>query len=530
MAVPGETTCREVAPCGDGPWGAAPIDAATEFVDATFTGASDGTPAAPWTSIQAAVDAAAPDAVIAIAEGSYAENVHIQDKPVRLWGRCPALVEIVGNSGALTAVLVTSNAHGTEVHDLAISGATSGFGVSGSTDVLASRLWIHDTAGRGIDVEDDLGSTTFTLEGSLVEGAREIGAFLAGVEATIVESTVRGTRADGAGKFGDGVSIGINEETATASTVAIRGSVFEANLDYGLFVEGASATIEATLVRDTQPRPDDQLYGRGIGIQSAPGGVRGSATVRSSVVERSHDIGIFVMESDVTIDATVVRDTLPRPVDKGGGRGLDVQNRDDGVDGAVVVMERSLVERSLEHGVAVFGSTFTLASSIVRDTESNQSEGRFGRGVNVQSDPLTTMRSTASIVASVLARNHDCGAFVAASDLTVDGSLVIGTLPRDSGTFGDGLAAVAEGGPATARITGSSFVDNARAGVTAFGAAFPLGGSTFECNPIALNGEAYQGPFTIEDLGGNICGCDGEQEPCKVSTSGLAPPEPVPPR
>src|SRR6185295_2136968 len=31
MAVPGETTCHEVAPCGAAPWGAIPVDAATEY-------------------------------------------------------------------------------------------------------------------------------------------------------------------------------------------------------------------------------------------------------------------------------------------------------------------------------------------------------------------------------------------------------------------------------------------------------------------------------------------------------------------
>src|SRR5262245_39810530 len=35
MALPGETSCREVAPCPEATWGDAPMDAGTQFVDAS---------------------------------------------------------------------------------------------------------------------------------------------------------------------------------------------------------------------------------------------------------------------------------------------------------------------------------------------------------------------------------------------------------------------------------------------------------------------------------------------------------------
>ena len=37
MAVPGDTACREIAPCAPGRWGDAPIDGDTQFVDVSFT-------------------------------------------------------------------------------------------------------------------------------------------------------------------------------------------------------------------------------------------------------------------------------------------------------------------------------------------------------------------------------------------------------------------------------------------------------------------------------------------------------------
>ena len=65
-----------------------------------------------------------------------------------------------------------------------------------------------------------------------------------------------------------------------------------------------------------------------------------------------------------------------------------------------------------------------------------------------------------------------------------------------------------------------------RAGISSFGARVGLGSSLLLCNPIALNGESYQG-FTpaFEDLGGNRCRCDSGDDPtCKVLSSSMTPP------
>src|SRR5262245_22622469 len=98
MATPGATACTEVAQCTGGKWGAIPVEPSTEYVDGTYAGTdSDGTEAKPWRTIQDAVDAAAPSAIVAVAEGHYPGDVLMVGKPVRLWGKCPALVEISGN-------------------------------------------------------------------------------------------------------------------------------------------------------------------------------------------------------------------------------------------------------------------------------------------------------------------------------------------------------------------------------------------------------------------------------------------------
>ncbi|HZO17279.1 MAG TPA: hypothetical protein VFB62_28575, partial [Polyangiaceae bacterium] len=152
MAVPGEESCRPVAPCAAGTWGDIPIEPSTEHVDGSYANLdSDGSALKPWTTIQAAVDAALPGAIIAIAAGGYVEDVRVSGKPVRLWGVCPFLVELAGTGAEQAALLVFAGASGTEVRDLAIVGDLDGVGVSGSRDVLLERVWVHHSVGRGVN-------------------------------------------------------------------------------------------------------------------------------------------------------------------------------------------------------------------------------------------------------------------------------------------------------------------------------------------------------------------------------------------
>src|SRR6185503_20880222 len=94
MAVPGETACHPVAVCGPAKYDGIPVDAATQYVDASFTGTGDGTEAAPWATIGDAIAAAPYGGTIAIAAGTYDEEVDLQFKPVKLWGVCPEKVAI----------------------------------------------------------------------------------------------------------------------------------------------------------------------------------------------------------------------------------------------------------------------------------------------------------------------------------------------------------------------------------------------------------------------------------------------------
>src|SRR5262249_30401199 len=114
--------CHEVMPCGSGTWGDIPVEASTQFVDNTYAGGdSDGTMAKPWTTINDAIAQAESGAIVAVAAGTYPEDVLINSKPVRLWGLCPAMVEIAGaGPDGATLLVYKSASSGTEVHGIAV--------------------------------------------------------------------------------------------------------------------------------------------------------------------------------------------------------------------------------------------------------------------------------------------------------------------------------------------------------------------------------------------------------------------------
>ena len=467
MAIPGETTCREVAPCGDGPWGDIPVESGSQYVDASFGGVSDGSQAQPWITIQDAVDAAAAGAIVAIAAGSYAEGVVIQDKPLRLWGRCPTMVEVLGTTINTVGVAIQSgNASGTVVRDLAVRGARTGIGVTGATDVLIERVWLHDTTRSGIVLSDDLGPPAATVRGSLIESAHNVGVFML----------------------------------------------------------SAQLVMDSSLVRDTQLYGD---FGWGLGVLKTTGAdtERSTALVTSSVFEGNRDVGVSVMGCDAVLEGIVIRDTLPGTFVH-SGRGLSAQPEPSTAEPATVTLRASVVERNQEIGVVVTGSAATLEAVAVRDTWPT-SDGLYGRGIQVQPEPGLGVPATATIRSCDVARNYDVGLLVVDADVVIESTLLRATARQQAlDIYGDGLAVFGWYQDASATISSSRLQDNARAGAAVFGGTLAAGETLFTCNIFDIDGEEWAGrPYDFTNLEGNACGC-GTETQCKVVSASLEPPQP----
>jgi hypothetical protein len=469
LALPGETACRPVADCGAPPWGPIETDATTQHVDASYAGAdSDGTAGRPWTTIQQAVDQALPCATVAVAEGNYPEDVSIAGKAVRLWGRCPSLVELVGQGGA-GVVDIRGGADGTEVRGLALRGPRAGLFVSGATDVHAAELWIHDAGLGGVVVLSIFAQSSLTLSDSLVERASHDGVAVFGAEATVERTVVRASAPQVDGSSGWGITVGVDEETDERSYALIRETIISNSGECGLCVHGSTVDLSATVVRDTMPSQVDATMGYGI-VAERQDERRSQARIVSSVVERNSTAGMLVSGSDAVIDATVIRATQPRASD------LD-----------------------------------------------------YGLGVVVQRDFGTGVPSHVVFRGSLIDDNRGAGIYLVDAELSLDRTLVRNTSPSEQGSFGDGLAVESAYVDTSCELAFSRVQDNARAGLALFGARASLAASDFACNTIHIDGEAsaHGSPFEVHDAGGNRCGCLEQTEKCRVLTSNLDPPQPI---
>jgi hypothetical protein len=552
MAVPGDNACRPVMACAEGQWGDIPIDGTTEHVDASYAGTdSDGSASKPWRTIGGAITAAASGALVAVAEGSYAEDVVIENKPVRLWGVCPERVEIVGQSTD-AALSILNQASGSEIHGVSMRGPGFGLLVTGSEDVIVDRVWVRVAGLRGVDIERTFGMTSATIEGALIERSHVIGVYVGGAELTLEASLVRGTLPASNDDLGHGVHIqpsctSAGCDPSSRSNALVRGSLVEQNHDTGMNITGSDAVIEATVVRRTEPRASDADLGRGLYFgpiceanSSCTPNTRTNATVRGSFVEENHDTGVIVLGSDVVVETSVVRATQPRMVDQVGGRGFSIQPACgtaalcEPATFATATIVHSLVDSNHEFGVYVAGSEAIVENSVVRDTRPQPADEQFGRGIQLQfpcggSGCDLNMPTRGSIVGSLVTQNHEVGVFLGGAEARVEATLISATRPQASNDrYGDGITLFSLALEARATIDASRIEDSARAGVSSFGGFVSIGLSRVTCASFDMEGEELNGrAFVFEDRGKNLCGCPTADRPCEAVSVALEAPQPA---
>ena len=476
MATPGETACHELAPCGDPPWGLIPVESDSLYVDASYVGGdSDGSAAKPWTTVQQALVAAPPGALVAVAAGSYPGPMTI-DQPVRLWGRCPALVELTGTNGNVLAV--TAGADHAEVHDLAVTGDVgwAAIAIHDASDVLVQGLWLHDTDGsRGFDITEGASAPTAAiLRDVLIERARVTSIMVWGADAVIERTVVRDTAGDGAARA---LTVSSNTATGRAASGVVRASVFEHNGEIAAMCADAFCELEGVVIRDTAPELSTGDEGLGLLVVETPDwGGDTVVQVRGSLIEGSHDTGILQYGGDLDIDATVVRDTLPHEPSQERGWGVASLPPEPPAPTSLRV-SRSLVERNHEAAILAVGAEAVVQGTLMRETASTPASGRYGYGL-VASDGLDEDDATAlTLTGCAIVDNHDVGLLVAGSEVEVDGLWVRQTWPRPvDGSGGDGIQVARgfDGDRSLASIRGSLIEGSHTGGVSIYSADVTL--------------------------------------------------------
>jgi hypothetical protein len=534
MAVPGDTTCREVMACGAGRWGAIPVEPTTIYVDQSYdssAGPSDGTESRPFVTIGEAVAAAPAGGLIAIAAGSYQEDVRIADEPLRLWGKCPAEVELVGTDDGIGPVDVFGVS--AEIAGLALRGSGYGVIASAADGVDLHGLWIHDNAFGGVYLDDFQGATVATLSDSLIEQNQEQGIFTMGAEVTIDGVVVRDTLSSTVDQFGGQGLVVLDSPTqGRRSVIAMRSAVVEANHVAGIHVEGSDLLLESVVVRDTQPHPTSGEHGVGVSVLETAESIAGaSAVLRGAFIANNHQTGLFVAGSAIELDAVVIRDTLPQLATGYGGSGLIISNNPDGGARATASVRRSIIEQNAEVGVFVMGSDAELDGVAIRDTSPRQTDRRFGHGLQIQHDPGGDERAIVSVRASLIEQSHSVGMAVVGSNAHLAGVSIVDTRPHpDTALYGDAIVVGSLTLEGWAELSSCSVRESARAGLSVFGATANIAATQLECNPIHLAVEPH-GAFEplLTNAGANRCSCAEDEVVCRAVSVGLEPPTPADP-
>ena len=528
MAIPGETACRPVMECPSERWGGIEGGTTPQWVDASYVGDdSDGTQARPWTTIGDAVAAAETGSTIGVAAGTYVENVAIDDRVV-LWGTCPAQVELVGvttGNGAPALIITGSAASGAALTGLSVTGPSVAVAMSGTTDVVLDRVWLHDSAQIGLDVEDPLGTTSATLRDSLIESIVGRGALALGSGLTIERSVIRGVTDNGIGPAG--VQATTSNYTSSSASLAVSRSVIGGNAGIGVFVVGSTAVVDGSVVRDGVPAGANAGYG--ISLQTDLDlGRRSDLILSRSAVLANTAAGLNSLGSTALIEGTIIGGTLPSidPVTglvSDGGRGVNVQDDEVGQRGTVEIVASTVADT---HGLGVFtaGAELLLQGAWIRDSSPAALEG--GRGVNLQPSVFDGLPCIATIRASLVSGSHQFGIFVGESQLNLEDSEVRDVAPAGELGFGDAVTAI--GVTSALTVLRSRIASSQRAGLSVFSANASLEDSQLACHPIDIAvQDVGMGPPNLIDGGGNSCGCDGAFDACKSTPSELTPPSPL---
>ncbi len=407
MVVPvpgGLPACKpDPALCGSDPWGDPTLvdGDGVLFVAATGSPARHGTRASPLKSIGAAIAVAKPGATVAVAAGTYVESLVIT-KPVRLRGRCAALVRLVGQVGQVPLHVKAATKGEAEVRGLRIDGPGQGVGVEGPMTTRLVEVAIHGMSGVGLATRHPSGSLH--------------------VERAVISATDAG----GSGMGGTGLQAS-EGATLTATDVRVTGSHTAGATAH----EGSNVTLTRVLIDGTRPQPATGFHGIGIAIYQGSVGV-----VQASRIHGNTTVGIFTFGqgSELSALATLVDGTriLPtsEPKDDAGIKASS--------GGRVLLTGVRVTGNSGEGVIAAHKGSEVVARGLLVDSQKADLDGHRGRGIGAYHGArvvATDVRASANRVAGAVALGGG-------AELKLQRALIDNTRPRLADElFGWGLSA-----------------------------------------------------------------------------------------
>jgi hypothetical protein len=467
LPVIGKSVCQPVGDCGSSTYGAIVTGAATTFVDKSYTGGgSDGSKAKPYTSINAAVQAAGQGGHVAVAAGQYDEDVALS-KQVKLEGRCAKLVTIKGQKSGGIDAAVKITAGSATVRGVTVSGPAMGIYVTGAgTQATIDTTVVTGCSNFGVGA--DLGAK-LTLTDTTVVGNTGVGVYVDGADAALQRVAVRGTKSDPIyNDLGYGVSVSYLSAYSVPATLKVVDSIIEENLSVGIYVVAANATLEGTVVRKTKPDPSNDQGGIGLLIFTTIK-QQATLTMKESLLTGNRTAGLHLSDAAATVERSVIMETEARAKDSALGVGILAEGK---LSSSVLTLKESLLSNNRTAGLLVRGSQATLERSVIEATRSQSAPQVYGYGLQAY---MSGLPSTVTLRDSVVRGNRTAGAVVVDSTLVAQRSVFTQTQPRLSDKVGGfGVSAIGQAGTATLELTDCLVADNRTVGVVLINAKAKL--------------------------------------------------------
>ncbi len=363
------------------------------FVDAAASG-GDGTRERPFTRIAEALVDAPPRVVIALAKGTYREDVELP-AGVMLRGACAAETRIESETMA-TSGLVRTAAAGVSVEQVSISpGQRAGVSASGAAASMQLRAVVVDGAAN---------AGVFAVDGARVE-ARELLVTRTGAGIAVAYAAV--LVGPGAEAVLDHVSIVGSDSYGVAISDESRATISDAWIeDTGVAAINLEAGSHATATRVAALRAHGfAIYVRNSELTMSQAIVAG---LEPNEVGLSYGGVVVFGESDVTLSRTFVTDNRGRGIAAAMGGHLRLTDtvlcgssgaggqRDEGLlvgSGASVVAERVAIERFSHAGIIVDSAESSLELTDAHVSDLVAATGTdYGWGLATQAGAHATIR------------------------------------------------------------------------------------------------------------------------------------------
>jgi hypothetical protein len=130
--------------------------------------------------------------------------------------------------------------------------------------------------------------------------------------------------------------------------------MIDQNHTTGVIIMSSTATIDGTVIRNTQPQASDMAVGAGV-VVGTVSGPNASLSLVDSLIDQNRYVGVIAANASLNVSTTLVQNTQPQASDQAFGDGISVNLGD-------ATIESTLLQGNTRASVSNFGSTITLRS------------------------------------------------------------------------------------------------------------------------------------------------------------------------